>query len=157
MFEELEKRSLSFYQRNRKAICDLVQRNALLKTKVVQLDEFEKGDRKLLNFGHTLGHALEMHYELSHGEAISLGMVFAGRLSARYLKFKNESDLMSVLERYELPVAATFSVDKVIRSMRMDKKRAQDAIDFVLLERIGKAKRKPISLTLLEQLLRQHV
>jgi 3-dehydroquinate synthetase len=49
----------------------------LIKTKVVVHDEFEQGERKLLNFGHTLGHAIENMYELSHGQAISIGMTYA--------------------------------------------------------------------------------
>ena len=64
----------------------LIQRNALLKTKVVQQDEFEKGDRKLLNFGHTLGHALENQYDFSHGQAVAIGMTYASSLSAKILQ-----------------------------------------------------------------------
>jgi 3-dehydroquinate synthase len=72
MFNELETKTLKHYQGRQKSICELVQRNAVLKSKVVQKDEFETGERKLLNFGHTLGHALENQYELSHGQAISI-------------------------------------------------------------------------------------
>ncbi|HWJ25503.1 MAG TPA: 3-dehydroquinate synthase family protein, partial [Flavisolibacter sp.] len=87
MFRELEGNNLQTYQKKIKLAGLLVQRNALLKTKVVQQDEFEVGDRKLLNFGHTLGHALETQYELSHVEAISIGMTYASYLSQKRLKF----------------------------------------------------------------------
>jgi len=106
-----------------------------------------------LNFGHTLGHALEILYELSHGQAISLGMVFAARLSSREFEFDKLDELCALLDQYGLPTTAKFSVDKVMRSMRLDKKRSKNSIDFILLQRIGKAVRKPISLKLLEQLL----
>ena len=74
MFKQLEQNNFISYQRKQKELGALIQKNALLKTKVVQQDEFEKGDRKLLNFGHTLGHALENQYQFSHGHAISIGM-----------------------------------------------------------------------------------
>jgi 3-dehydroquinate synthase len=69
MFRELENMSLKKYQNKKTAICQLVQRNAKIKARVVQQDEFEKNERRLLNFGHTLGHALENQYELMHGQA----------------------------------------------------------------------------------------
>src|SRR5215204_6642812 len=89
MFKELEQNDIELYQKRRKDLSVLIQRNALLKTKVVQQDEFEKGDRKLLNFGHTLGHALENQYDLSHGQAISIGMAYASSLSQKMNGFTN--------------------------------------------------------------------
>src|SRR5688572_31047499 len=59
MFKELEKSTFKTYQKRQTSICKLVQRNTVIKSKVVQEDEFERGERRLLNFGHTLGHALE--------------------------------------------------------------------------------------------------
>ena len=88
MFRQLEANSFKNYQRKKKAICELVQRNAIIKTKVVQQDEFEKGERRLLNFGHTLGHALENQYELSHGQAVSIGMTYACHISEKITGFK---------------------------------------------------------------------
>lgn len=145
MFKELEKNSLRFYQKSKTAACELVQRNALLKTKIVQQDEFESGDRKLLNFGHTLGHALETQYELSHGEAISIGMTFASQLSEKILKYKESERLIALLEKYALPTHADFDKDKVIKVLKMDKKKQKDNINYVLLEKTGKAVIKPIS------------
>ena len=139
MFRELEGNNLQTYQKKIKLAGLLVQRNALLKTKVVQQDEFEMGDRKLLNFGHTLGHALETQYELSHGEAISIGMTYASYLSQKRLKFKNPDRVVELLERYGLPTHAQFDRDKVIDILKMDKKKVKNAINFILLERIGKA------------------
>jgi 3-dehydroquinate synthase len=143
-FAELEQHDVSFYRKKKKEACALIQRNALLKTKVVVADEFEKGDRKLLNFGHTLGHALETQYELSHGEAISIGMGFASRLSTVYRKFKGVERVTSLLQQYELPVDARFDKDKVIEVLRMDKKKTKDQIQFILLDRIGKGVIQPI-------------
>ncbi|MGZ3957931.1 MAG: 3-dehydroquinate synthase [Flavisolibacter sp.] len=139
MFRELESRSLSFYQKKKKETSTLIRRNALLKTKVVQQDEFEQGDRKLLNFGHTLGHALENQYELSHGEAISIGMTYAATLSGQLNGFRQPHRVVELLEKYGLPTFAQFDKDKVINVLKMDKKKSRDGINFILLEKIGKA------------------
>jgi len=151
MFRELEKNDLNFYQKRKKETGALIQRNALIKTKVVQQDEFEQGDRKLLNFGHTLGHALENQYELSHGEAISIGMTYAASLSQQLKKFKQTERVVNVLEKYGLPTFAQFDKDKVINVLKMDKKKTKDSINFILLERIGKAVIQPISIDQLYQ------
>jgi 3-dehydroquinate synthase len=146
MFRELEKNSLEFYRGKKKELNRLVQRNAILKTKVVQEDEFEKGDRKLLNFGHTLGHALENQYELSHGEAISIGMGYAARLSENMLGFKDADRIVDALEKYGLPAHASFDKDKVIGVLKMDKKKTKNGISFILLEKLGRAIIKEISI-----------
>src|SRR5918993_1290542 len=106
MFKELEKRNVSFYQKNKLALQKLIQRNALLKAGVVKEDEFEKDKRRLLNFGHTLGHAVEKQYELMHGEAIAIGMAFAARLSVDMLHFKSAERLLKLIDQYGLPITA---------------------------------------------------
>ena len=151
MFRELEQNSIGFYQKRKTATCQLIQRNALLKTKVVLLDEFEKKERKLLNFGHTLGHALENLYELSHGQAISIGMAFACNLSESMIGFKQTARVTSLLEKYELPTALKFDKDKVIDILSKDKKKASNDIHFILLEKIGRAMIQPISIHQIHQ------
>ena len=113
MFKELETNSLKNYQERKTSICELIQRNAIIKNKVVQQDEFEKGERKILNFGHTLGHALENQYELSHGQAISIGMTYACHISEQITGFKETERVVSVLEKYGLPTYANFDKQKV--------------------------------------------
>ena len=144
MFRQLEQNDVAFYQKKRKEIGVLIQRNALLKTKVVQQDEFERGDRKLLNFGHTLGPALENQYDLSHGQAISIGMAYASALSRRISGFKDKDRLPNLLNRYGLPTSTDFNKDKVIEVLKMDKKKTKNSIHFILLEKIGKAVIKEI-------------
>jgi 3-dehydroquinate synthase len=153
MFKELETNNLLFYQKKKAAACTLIQRNALLKTKVVQSDEFESGDRKLLNFGHTLGHALENQYELSHGKAIAIGMAYAARLSTRLTGFKHQDKIIALLDKYELPTSAAFDKEKVMNVLKMDKKREKDVVNFILLERIGKAVIRPVPITQLYETL----
>jgi 3-dehydroquinate synthase len=146
LFRELEQHNIGFYQKKKKEVSLLIRRNALLKTKVVQQDEFEQGDRKLLNFGHTLGHALENQYELSHGEAISIGMAYASMLSQKMKGFKQAGRVVQVLENFGLPTLAEFDKDKVINVLKMDKKKVKDSINFILLEKIGKAVIQKISI-----------
>jgi 3-dehydroquinate synthase len=69
MFKLLESTSLDKLRKKKSLLDDIIRRNVHLKSAVVKRDEFEQGDRKLLNFGHTLGHALETQYELTHGQA----------------------------------------------------------------------------------------
>ncbi|RYY88831.1 MAG: 3-dehydroquinate synthase [Chitinophagaceae bacterium] len=153
LFDELEAGSTAFYRKNKTALAELVERNALLKTRIVRADETEQGERRLLNFGHTLGHALENQYELTHGEAISIGMAFAARLSAQRLQFKEADRIVGLLEKYGLPVDAKYKKEKVLPVLLKDKKKEGSAIRFILLQRIGKAVVEEMALTKIEELL----
>lgn len=146
MYKELEKKNLLFFQKNKPALQKLVQRNALLKAKVVKEDEFEKDRRRLLNFGHTLGHAVEKQYNLMHGEAVAIGMVFAAKLSEEILQFKGSDKLMHIIDQYGLPITAGYNRQKVFDILVSDKKREGEQMNFVLLEKIGKAIVKKIPL-----------
>ena len=153
MFKELELNSLKIYQTNKKKLNDLINRNTILKTKVVQRDEFEKGERRLLNFGHTLGHALENQYELSHGQSIAIGMAFASIVSQKINGFKEAHKVINLLSKYGLPTFASFDKQKVFEVLKKDKKREKLAINYILLERIGKGVSKLISITELENII----
>ncbi len=153
MFRELESMTLKKYQSRQTSICELVQRNAIIKTKVVQHDEFEKGERRLLNFGHTLGHALENQYELSHGQAISIGMTYASVISQQITGFKETERIADLLAKYHLPTFANFDKQKVFDVLKMDKKRERKEMNYVMLEKIGKGVVKSIPLKQLEEII----
>jgi len=153
MFAGLETKSLKQYQGRQKDICELVRRNALIKIRVVQKDEFEKGDRRLLNFGHTLGHALETQYELMHGQAISIGMTYACHISEQLCGFKQTEQVVALLSKYNLPTYADFDRQKVFEVLKMDKKRERKEMNYVLLEKIGKGVVKSVSLKQLEKII----
>jgi 3-dehydroquinate synthase len=155
MFAELENKSLKHYQSRQKSICELVQKNALIKAKVVQKDEFEKGERRLLNFGHTLGHALENQYELTHGQAISIGMTYACHISEQLCGFKQTERVTALLQKYNLPTYASFDKQKVFNVLKIDKKREKKEMNYVLLARIGKGVVKSISLKQLEKIIQE--
>ncbi len=153
MFAELQRNDLSKYRKNKKLLEVLVNRNMMIKSRLVQQDEFEKGERKLLNFGHTLGHALENQYHLSHGEAIAVGMVYAATFSERILGFKKAAAIKNLLNLYGLPTELDFDRARILQVLSRDKKKDLDRIHYVLLEKIGKAVTKPLSISQIEDLL----
>jgi 3-dehydroquinate synthase len=153
MFRQLESNRLSLYQAKKNLMSELIKRNVLIKTKVVQKDEFEKAERRLLNFGHTLGHALENQYELSHGQAIAIGMTYACHISEQLSGFKQTEKLVKVVAQYGLPTYASFNKKKAIDVLKMDKKRERKEMNYILLEKIGKGVVKSIPLTQLERII----
>jgi len=155
MFTMLEEHKPADFQKDVALLNKLVQRNALLKSKVVQEDETEQGDRKLLNYGHTLGHAIENTYKLPHGHAVAIGMVIAAYISANILKFKDASRIAKLIVKYGLPAFFKFDADKAIELMRSDKKRIANEIHYVLLEKIGKGVVKPLTLDELKPVIKQ--
>ncbi len=126
------------------AITELVTRNVSIKCDVVVADEREQGQRAILNFGHTVGHALEhwFGYELRHGEAVALGMIAAARISSD-LGLLDKADverIVRILEVFRLPVRVprTIDVDAVIDLTHGDKKVKGTRRHWVLLDAIGK-------------------
>jgi len=139
MFKELQQHRLSDYKKDVSLLKKLIERNVMLKTKVVLADEREQGERKLLNFGHTLGHAIENMYELSHGQAISIGMTYATIISQQLKGFKDTDAVVSLLANYGLPTFAGFDAKKAFRVLQKDKKKDDVSIHYILLEKTGKA------------------
>ncbi|MFM7359020.1 MAG: 3-dehydroquinate synthase [Sediminibacterium sp.] len=139
LFRWLQQHRLSDFQRHPDLLEKLIHTNVLIKMSIVTGDEFEKGDRKLLNFGHTLGHAIENQFELSHGHAISIGMTYAALLSAQLTKFTGAEKMIALLQQYELPTRASFPWKKVEKVLAMDKKKSLTGMQYILLENIGKA------------------
>lgn len=146
MFKMLEQNKLADYKKDTVLLDKLIQRNAMLKSNVVQGDEFEQGERKLLNYGHTLGHAIENNYQLPHGFAIAIGMVVAGHVSEHFVGFKATEKIVSVLKKYGLPTFLKFDAEQALKNMLSDKKRFKNELHYVLLEKIGKAIVKPLAI-----------
>jgi 3-dehydroquinate synthase len=125
----------------------LIARNVGIKAAIVAEDEFEtKGRRALLNFGHTIGHGIEAaagYGKLLHGEAISLGLLAACRLSVEKsgLSEDEATKISSALASYELPLRLDDSIetDAIFCALKKDKKFAAGGIRFVLLRRLGEA------------------
>ncbi|MEO5890038.1 MAG: 3-dehydroquinate synthase [Ferruginibacter sp.] len=158
LFELLEKETLENFQSDNNKLAALVEKNVGIKTTVVLKDEFENGDRRLLNFGHTLGHAIENNYQLLHGHAISIGMLAACTISEKINNFDPEEKqkVINLIEKYHLPVSFKFDHEKIWEILKMDKKRAGNEMNFVLLNKIGEAIIKPIPILQLKELINQH-
>lgn len=155
MFKLLEENKLSTFQKDIVALSKLIQRNALLKTKVVTQDEFEQGERKLLNFGHTLGHAIENLYKIPHGHAISIGMGVACSMSEKINGFKETDRVVNLLKRYGLPPQFEFDKEKALEILQKDKKKDNQSISYIFLKKIGKAEIKSLPIHEIEALISQ--
>lgn len=155
MFKELQQHRLSDYKKDLSLLKKLVERNVMLKTKVVLSDEREQGERKLLNFGHTLGHAIENMYELSHGHAISIGMTYASIISQQLKGFKDTDAVVSLLINYGLPTFASFDAKKAFQVLQKDKKKDDVSIHYILLEKTGKAVVQPLLFVQLKEIFKQ--
>jgi 3-dehydroquinate synthase len=153
MFRELESHTLKTYQAKPRLAAALLQRNAQLKAKVVQQDEFEKSVRRLLNFGHTLGHALENEYKLMHGQAVAIGMTYACHISEQLTGFKQTAKVVKILEQYGLPTYMSFDKQRAFDVLKMDKKRERKEMNYVLLEKVGKGIVQSIPLVRLEKII----
>jgi 3-dehydroquinate synthase len=132
----------------------LVADSVAIKAQVVGSDEREAGERRKLNFGHTFGHALEQGGQLSHGEAVSVGMALACGFSVRRgrLPAAVRDRIIALLCRLRLPVSADIDPRRVMEALRRDKKRAASRIHFVLLDDIGQSRVEEIEIQELERL-----
>jgi len=143
----------------------MVQRCSRIKARVVARDERDtRGIRAALNFGHTLGHALEAatdYRRFTHGEAIAIGMACASRLSVRLglLPAADHARLLRLLVHAELPTTTGGTSHSAIRSaLARDKKFVQGTMRWVLLKRIGKAVvSESVPAALMWQVIREHV
>ena len=133
----------------------LVYDSVKVKLDIVQADETEQGDRKLLNFGHTFAHAIEKLYSFSHGQAVSLGMIMAARMSVKLGLLDNKvvDKLIDLLRRTGLPIKTSLDANQMAEIMKKDKKKAGDRMQFILLKGEGKAIIKDIKLSDLKNIL----
>lgn len=125
-------------------IVDVIGTCVDIKRQVVEADEFDTGERLLLNFGHTLAHAIEQYYNYereSHGEAVAIGMYQITQISEEWglTKPGQAKRIKKVLEAYKLPTAAGIPMGEMRTAMQLDKKNLNDELKVVLLHEIGEA------------------
>ena len=131
-------------ERDSETLLEMIYKSCTIKKLIVEQDPTEKGDRALLNFGHTIGHAIEKYkdFTLTHGECVALGCV-----AAAFISWKRE--LLSMEEYYEirdmfvpfnLPISIEdIDVNQILQLTKSDKKMENDKIKFILLKKVGKA------------------
>ncbi len=144
LFQRLEADVPSLVRGEPDALLGVIVSCIRVKARIVARDERESGRRAILNFGHTVAHALEATSgsRLAHGPAVSVGMVVESRLAARLTGFpvRHVRRLRSLLDRFGLPTTAPagLSTDEVLRAIERDKKVRDGALRFSLPARIGR-------------------
>ena len=143
LFELLEGQIQAVKGRKQGILLEVIGKSCEIKKELVEIDERDEGPRRFLNFGHTLGHALEAAsgYTLSHGQAISLGMIAAIRLSEKICGLPQvQGERMECLIRNAgLPtvIPRGMSTDLIMAKLKMDKKKSGSTINFVLIKKPG--------------------
>ena len=143
MFHTMENNMEAIKLKDPKLVLNIVEACCRIKKSIVEIDEKDQGLRHILNFGHTLGHALETmsQYTITHGEGVALGMIAAARLSEKmgYLESNEAKRIEALIREAGLPckIPETFFADNIIAALQMDKKKKGDIIRFVLLKKIG--------------------
>ena len=149
-FAWLESRADALLAGDADALAEAIARSCAHKAGVVARDETEQGERALLNFGHTFGHAIEAEQGfggLLHGEAVAVGMVLAARLSAQLGRapVADAERLQDLLTRLELPIAVPtgLTADALLMRMKLDKKALSGALRLILWRGLGRAELVP--------------
>lgn len=145
LFNFIEKNLSKIMNRDMPTLISLIKKNCQIKADIVMKDEKESGLRKLVNYGHTIGHALETltyYKKYSHGEAIAIGMVVEG-LIANKIGLLSKQELTqqnNLIKKAGLPTKIpSIDAKKIINELKKDKKVVGGKIEFVLLKEIGKA------------------
>ncbi|MBI5584706.1 MAG: 3-dehydroquinate synthase [Deltaproteobacteria bacterium] len=152
LFAFLEENVRGALELRPEVLARLVGDSLAIKSAIVNRDERERGERRLLNFGHTFGHALERATGVSHGEAVGAGMVLAAMISERkgYLAGADRVRMEKLLAALGLPLQIPCPPEKLRAGLRKDKKRAGETVHFVLLQGLGRAVVEEMTLEELE-------
>lgn len=143
LFDLLTRNTKQIFSRDTKLLTKIIKRCCELKAEVVSRDEKEKSYRRILNFGHTIGHAVEKlsKYKISHGFAVSIGMVAEAEMAFRLkiLDSKSVVKLKILLTNLGLPIELpkNYKISDYIRATRTDKKGVEDIIFYTLIDKIG--------------------
>lgn len=161
LFDVLEKDREKILEKE--DLLPIIKKSIELKKKVVVVDAKERGLRQILNFGHTLGHGIEAAAEgkLKHGFAVSIGMVAENEISSELgiLSYVDKERIKKLLENYQLPVRIPekLETEKILESIRNDKKNSSGKIMSALLKKIGEVKsnNNQYSFSVREELIRE--
>lgn len=142
LFELLEKYDLKSLRESKDALEDVIARNIVIKRDVVQADEFDTGERMLLNFGHTLGHSIEQYYnytDITHGQAVAAGMKMMTDIAEKHMLAEKGTceRLVKCLDRYGLNVTVEPTLTQLGSACMNDKKRFGGTINIVICCDVG--------------------
>ena len=132
-------------ERDPETLLSMIKRSCEIKKEVVENDPTEQGERALLNFGHTIGHAIEKNsgFQMLHGECVALGCVAAAYISWKkeLIEMEEYYEIRDMFVPFNLPISADdLDVAKIVALTKSDKKMRGGKIRFVLLDRIGHAR-----------------
>ena len=136
-------------------IAPYIAKAASIKANIVERDQFDKGERRLLNFGHTFAHAIELSENIPHGLAVAKGIILAARLSER-LSILNKDELYAIedgFKRTGFDTSMSVSIESLTNIIKRDKKRNGDIINFVLVKRVGTGIVYPVHISDLKDIL----
>lgn len=143
-FTYLEEHVDAILQRHADVIKQIIHESVRLKNQVVNEDSKEGGVRRILNFGHTIGHAIELldDYQTSHGEAVVIGCIVEGEISRSlgYLSSEDYDRLQGIFQKFGMQpqLKDKYTATELLKTMQLDKKSVQKTARFVLLEAVGK-------------------
>ena len=145
-YEWLIDKMYEICERDLDTLEEMIMRSCTVKKLVVEKDPTEQGERALLNFGHTIGHAIEKHknFTLSHGECVALGCVAAAFISWKHelLTMEEYYEVRDMFVPFNLPISVEdIDPQEVLRLTKSDKKMKDGTLQFILLKRVGKAMR----------------
>ena len=139
-------------------IKSVIERCVKIKAEIVSQDEFDKGKRQLLNFGHTIGHAIERatSFEISHGIAVGIGMAIISKISddLKWSKEDTYSQIVKCLNNNQIPTSTDIKAEELLSVMIKDKKINGDTINLVVPEEIGNCVLKNIKVLELKEVLK---
>lgn len=142
LYEWIKLNTLRVCTRKYEFIRDMISRCCEIKKEIVEKDPKESGDRALLNFGHTIGHAVEKlkNFSLLHGECVCIGMAAASYLSMKRGNITEEDylDILATIQRFRQPISTDgISAEDIYEVTKLDKKMDADHMKFILLTKIG--------------------
>lgn len=140
----LEAEKLNILSKDKNTLAEMIYKSCLIKKDIVEKDEKEQNIRALLNFGHTVGHAIEKIFDFKwlHGECVAVGMVVASYISFKrsLIGDKDFKRVEQIIKDYKLPIRISgLSPNKIIEVTKLDKKVKSSVLHFVLVEEVGKA------------------
>lgn len=147
LFAHLETNGLDFDRET------VISRCVELKRNVVAEDEFDNGARQKLNLGHTIGHGIEAqsNFTITHGQAVAIGMAIIAKSCCKDIYGR----LVSVLEKFHLPTATSFTAKQLFTSALSDKKRSGGTVNLIVPQRIGECSIQPTPVDALESLIEE--
>jgi 3-dehydroquinate synthase len=143
LFSLLESEVKAISDRDMTLLLTIIEKSCRIKKRIIEIDEKETGLRRILNFGHTIGHAIEAQsdYSISHGDAISIGMVASAKISEKlkYLPSEDRKRIENLIMAFGLPhrIPIHFSTEGILSRLKVDKKKEDNIIKFVLLKKLG--------------------